>query len=83
MYAAREEDSEARWTIASASIPGRSKPFCRRAGRFHARCCNGAEATLPAALKGDLARVKHLKPAASRTDSAELYVLAMGLRGRE
>jgi 23S rRNA (uridine2552-2'-O)-methyltransferase len=26
--------------------------------------------------------VKHVKPAASRSDSAELYVLAIGFRGR-
>jgi 23S rRNA (uridine2552-2'-O)-methyltransferase len=33
-------------------------------------------------LKRDFAQVKHLKPAASRSDSAELYVLATGFRGR-
>jgi 23S rRNA (uridine2552-2'-O)-methyltransferase len=43
----------------------------------------GTEATLLAALKRDFARVKHLKPAASRSDSAELYLLAAGLRGRD
>ena len=31
-------------------------------------------------LKRDFASVKHLKPAASRPDSAELYVLATGFR---
>jgi 23S rRNA (uridine2552-2'-O)-methyltransferase len=40
----------------------------------------GTEATLLAALKRDFAAVKHLKPAASRTDSAELYLLATGFR---
>src|SRR5262249_33934190 len=42
----------------------------------------GTEATLLTALKRDFATVKHVKPAASRADSAELYLLAMGFRGR-
>jgi 23S rRNA (uridine2552-2'-O)-methyltransferase len=42
----------------------------------------GTETTLLAALKRDFAGVKHVKPAASRTDSAELYLLATGFRGR-
>ena len=42
----------------------------------------GTETTLLAALKRDFASVKHVKPAASRTDSAELYLLASGFRGR-
>jgi 23S rRNA (uridine2552-2'-O)-methyltransferase len=42
----------------------------------------GTEATLLASLKRDFAGVKHVKPAASRTDSAELYLLATGFRGR-
>jgi 23S rRNA (uridine2552-2'-O)-methyltransferase len=41
----------------------------------------GTEATLLAALKRDFASVKHVKPAASRADSAELYLLATGFRG--
>src|SRR5262247_507051 len=41
----------------------------------------GTEGTLLAALKRDFATVKHVKPAASRTDSAELYLLATGFRG--
>jgi 23S rRNA (uridine2552-2'-O)-methyltransferase len=41
----------------------------------------GTEATLLAALKRDFAAVKHVKPAASRTESAELYLLATGFRG--
>jgi 23S rRNA (uridine2552-2'-O)-methyltransferase len=42
----------------------------------------GTEATLLAQLKKDFANVKHVKPAASRADSAELYLLARGFRGR-
>jgi 23S rRNA (uridine2552-2'-O)-methyltransferase len=42
----------------------------------------GTEGTLLADLKRDFATVKHVKPSASRSDSAELYVLATGFRGR-
>ncbi|HEY2134914.1 MAG TPA: RlmE family RNA methyltransferase [Xanthobacteraceae bacterium] len=42
----------------------------------------GTEGMLLADLKRDFAAVKHVKPAASRSDSAELYVLATGFRGR-
>jgi len=42
----------------------------------------GTEAALLADLKRDFASVKHVKPAASRADSAELYVLATGFRGQ-
>src|SRR5262252_6990442 len=42
----------------------------------------GTEGELLAGLKRDFATVKHVKPAASRSDSAELYVLALGFRGR-
>jgi 23S rRNA (uridine2552-2'-O)-methyltransferase len=41
----------------------------------------GTEAELLASLKRDFAAVRHVKPAASRSDSAELYVLAQGFRG--
>jgi 23S rRNA (uridine2552-2'-O)-methyltransferase len=41
----------------------------------------GTEATLLAELKRDFASVKHVKPPASRADSAELYMLAKGFRG--
>jgi 23S rRNA (uridine2552-2'-O)-methyltransferase len=42
---------------------------------------SGADATLLSALKRDFAAVKHVKPASSRADSSERYVLAMGFRG--
>jgi len=41
----------------------------------------GTEGALLADLKRDFSSVKHVKPAASRSDSAELYVLATGFRG--
>src|SRR5206468_9799774 len=40
----------------------------------------GTETVLLAQLKRDFAVVKHVKPAASRADSAELYLLATGFR---
>ncbi len=51
-------------------------------GAFLAKVIQGGtESALLAALKRDFATVKHVKPAASRADSAELYVLATGFRG--
>jgi len=41
----------------------------------------GTEAALLAVLKRDFASGKHVKPPASRSDSAELYLLARGFRG--
>jgi 23S rRNA (uridine2552-2'-O)-methyltransferase len=41
----------------------------------------GTEADLLAAMKRDFASVRHLKPKASRGDSAELFVLGTGFRG--
>ena len=41
----------------------------------------GTENQLLADLKRDFATVRHVKPAASRADSSELYVLATGFRG--
>jgi len=52
-------------------------------GAFLAKVLQGGtEVELLASLKRDFASVKHVKPAASRSDSAELYVLATGFRGR-
>ena len=42
---------------------------------------SGADAELMTQLKRDFATVKHVKPASSRKDSSERYVLAMGFRG--
>ena len=42
----------------------------------------GTEGELLTRLKKDFAEVKHLKPKASRADSAEMYVLAMKFRGK-
>ena len=51
-------------------------------GAFLAKVLQGGtEAALLAGLKRDFASVKHIKPPASRADSAELYLLATGFRG--
>lgn len=51
-------------------------------GTFLAKVIQGGtETALLAALKRDFTSVKHVKPPASRSDSAELYVLAQGFRG--
>jgi 23S rRNA (uridine2552-2'-O)-methyltransferase len=42
----------------------------------------GTERELLAKLRGAFTTIKHLKPPASRAQSAELYVLALGFRGR-
>jgi len=51
-------------------------------GSFIAKVLQGGtEGELLVALKRDFKIVKHIKPPASRKDSAELYVLATGFRG--
>jgi 23S rRNA (uridine2552-2'-O)-methyltransferase len=50
-------------------------------GTFLAKVIQGGtEHTLLAELKKNFTSVKHVKPPASRADSAELYVLAQGFR---
>ena len=43
----------------------------------------GTESEMLKLMKKDFASVRHVKPMASRDDSAELFVLAMGFRGGE
>jgi 23S rRNA (uridine2552-2'-O)-methyltransferase len=53
-------------------------------GAFVAKVLQGGtEASLLASLKRDFASVKHVKPAASRADSAELYLVATGFRAKK
>ena len=50
-------------------------------GTFLAKVLQGGtEASFLAALKRDYETVKHVKPDASRADSAELYLVASGFR---
>ena len=51
-------------------------------GAFVAKVLQGGtERELLAELKRDFAKVSHVKPAASRADSAEMYLVATGFRG--
>lgn len=51
-------------------------------GAFVAKVLRGGtERTLLDRLKRDFAKVKHVKPEASRADSAEMYVVGTGFRG--
>jgi len=53
-------------------------------GTFLAKVLQGGtEADLLGPLKRDFTTVKHIKPPASRSDSAELYLLATGFRGEQ
>jgi 23S rRNA (uridine2552-2'-O)-methyltransferase len=54
----------------------------RPGGTFIAKVFqSGADADLLAQLKRDFQTVRHVKPAASRQDSSERYVMATGFRG--
>jgi 23S rRNA (uridine2552-2'-O)-methyltransferase len=54
----------------------------RQGGTFVAKVLRGGtERTLLEQLKRDFAKVRHVKPEASRADSAEMYVVATGFRG--
>jgi len=44
---------------------------------------SGADAELMTRLKCDFTSVRHVKPASSRKDSSERYVLALGFRGSD
>ena len=58
-----------------------AREVLRPGGTFLSKVIQGGtEATLLADLKRDFASVKHVKPTASRADSAELYLLATGFR---
>ena len=51
-------------------------------GTFVAKVLRGGtERTLLDMLKKDFAKVRHVKPEASRADSAEMYVVGTGFRG--
>jgi 23S rRNA (uridine2552-2'-O)-methyltransferase len=58
-----------------------ARQILRPGGTFLAKVLRGGtEGELLRSLKRDFAVVRHVKPAASRDDSAELYVLATGFR---
>jgi 23S rRNA (uridine2552-2'-O)-methyltransferase len=58
-----------------------ARQVLRPGGTFLAKVLRGGtEGEILKSLKQDFATVRHVKPAASRDDSAELYVLATGFR---
>lgn len=60
-----------------------AREVLRPGGTFLAKVLQGGtEAALLALLKRDFANVRHVKPPASRADSAELYLLATGFRAQ-
>jgi 23S rRNA (uridine2552-2'-O)-methyltransferase len=69
--------------VALAELAGLfAREVLRPGGFFLAKVLQGGtEHALLADLKRDFAQVRHVKPAASRAGSAELYVLATGYRG--
>ncbi len=59
-----------------------AKHVLKPGGTFLAKVLRGGtENQLLATMKKDFATVRHVKPMASRDDSAELFVLATGFRG--
>ncbi len=59
-----------------------AREVLRPGGAFLSKVLQGGtEHQLLAQLKRDFATVKHVKPAASRAESSELYLLATGFRG--
>ena len=59
-----------------------AKDVLKPHGAFVAKVLQGGAAgELLKLLKRDFAEVKHVKPPASRSDSAEIYVVALGFRG--
>jgi len=58
-----------------------ARQILKPGGAFVAKVLQGGtERTLLDQLKRDFAKVRHVKPAASRADSAEMYVVATGFR---
>ncbi|MBS0521210.1 MAG: RlmE family RNA methyltransferase [Proteobacteria bacterium] len=59
-----------------------AKQVLKPGGTFVAKVLRGGtERTLLEQLKRDFAKVRHVKPEASRADSAEMYVVGTGFRG--
>jgi 23S rRNA (uridine2552-2'-O)-methyltransferase len=59
-----------------------AREILRPGGSFLTKVLQGGtDSALLAQLKRDFATVRHVKPQASRADSAELYLLATGFRG--
>ncbi len=60
-----------------------AREILKQGGTFVAKVLRGGtERQLLDQLKRDFTRVRHVKPEASRADSAEMYVVATGFRGQ-
>ena len=60
-----------------------AKEILKPGGTFVAKVLKGGtEDQLLGQIKRDFAQVRHAKPSASRSDSAEAYIVALGFRGR-
>jgi 23S rRNA (uridine2552-2'-O)-methyltransferase len=76
----RQTDHLRIMALAEATVPF-AREVLAGGGTFVCKVLQGGtEAILLAALKRDFESVRHVKPPASRTDSAELYLLARGFR---
>ena len=59
-----------------------ARPLLKPGGTFVGKILQGGtERDLLALLKRDFTKVVHAKPAASRKDSSEMYLVATGFRG--
>ena len=58
-----------------------AEPLLAPGGCFLVKLRQGADGALQVRLRQAFVRVRHAKPAASRTESAETYVIATGYRG--
>jgi len=58
-----------------------AEPLLASGGCFLAKLRQGGDSALQVRLRQAFARVRNAKPPASRTDSAETYVIATGYRG--
>lgn len=60
-----------------------ARDILKKDGAFLAKVFQGGtEQDLLKRLKADFLKVKHVKPHASRSDSAEMYVVGLGFKGR-
>jgi len=76
----KEDRSAQSHALVEAGIEFAAK-CCVRAAAFSPSAARRHDPPLLAALQRDFAVVSTVKPQASRADSAELYLLAMGFRG--
>ena len=68
--------------VIARAIHGLARKTLRKGGTFLSKIFEGAEADAVAAeLKESFARVRRIRPGATRKESFELYLLATGFKG--